>query len=132
MSRVIEQYKRAQQYLAGGVSASTRVNRAWAIRCSLIAPTVAGFGIHGNPYFDLCCSHGATLLGHGDARVRRAVDAALARGAACPTRRVAHRAGAAVVRNGPLWSGCASPVPAMRRLCTVCGWPAPSRVAANC
>src|SRR5262249_8668161 len=34
-------------------------------------------------YLDLCCSHGATLLGHGDPRVRRAVEQALARGAAC-------------------------------------------------
>ena len=28
MSRVTEQFEQAQQYLAGGVSASTRVNRA--------------------------------------------------------------------------------------------------------
>jgi glutamate-1-semialdehyde 2,1-aminomutase len=39
--------------------------------------------LDGREYLDLCCSHGATLLGHGDARVRRAVEAALARGAAC-------------------------------------------------
>ncbi|HEY1336270.1 MAG TPA: aminotransferase class III-fold pyridoxal phosphate-dependent enzyme, partial [Bryobacteraceae bacterium] len=31
----------------------------------------------------LCCSHGATLLGHGDMRVRHAVERVLARGAAC-------------------------------------------------
>jgi len=39
--------------------------------------------LDGQSYIDLCCSHGATLLGHGDARVRRAVESALARGAAC-------------------------------------------------
>jgi len=39
--------------------------------------------LDGREYIDLCCSHGATLLGHGDARVRRAVEAALDRGAAC-------------------------------------------------
>jgi glutamate-1-semialdehyde 2,1-aminomutase len=39
--------------------------------------------LDGREYIDLCCSHGATLLGHGDPRVRRAVDAALERGAAC-------------------------------------------------
>ena len=39
--------------------------------------------LDGKEYIDLCCSHGATLLGHGDPRVRRAVEAALDRGAAC-------------------------------------------------
>jgi glutamate-1-semialdehyde 2,1-aminomutase len=39
--------------------------------------------LDGKEYLDLCCSHGATLLGHGDQRVREAVEAALARGAAC-------------------------------------------------
>ena len=37
----------------------------------------------GKEYIDLCCSHGATLLGHGDSRVRQAVEGVLARGAAC-------------------------------------------------
>jgi glutamate-1-semialdehyde 2,1-aminomutase len=39
--------------------------------------------LDGKEYLDLCCSHGATLLGHGDGRVRQAVEAALQRGAAC-------------------------------------------------
>lgn len=39
--------------------------------------------LDGREYIDLCCSHGATLLGHGDPRVRTAVEAALGRGAAC-------------------------------------------------
>jgi glutamate-1-semialdehyde 2,1-aminomutase len=39
--------------------------------------------LDGKEYLDLCCSHGATLLGHGDARVRRAIEAALERGAPC-------------------------------------------------
>jgi glutamate-1-semialdehyde 2,1-aminomutase len=39
--------------------------------------------LDGREYIDLCCSHGATLLGHGDPRVRQAVEAVLARGAAC-------------------------------------------------
>jgi glutamate-1-semialdehyde 2,1-aminomutase len=39
--------------------------------------------LDGREYIDLCCSHGATLLGHGDPRVRRAVDQVLTRGAAC-------------------------------------------------
>lgn len=84
MSRTTEQFEKAKQYLAGGVSASTRVNRALghpmyfdrADGCRL-------WDLDGREYIDLCCSHGATLLGHGDARVRRAVEQALARGAAC-------------------------------------------------
>lgn len=39
--------------------------------------------LDGKEYLDLCCSHGATLLGHGDPRVRQAVERALERGAAC-------------------------------------------------
>jgi len=84
MSRVVEQFEQAAQYLAGGVSASTRVNRA--LGHALLIDRADGcrvWDLDGREYIDLCCSHGATLLGHGDARVRRAVEAALARGAAC-------------------------------------------------
>jgi glutamate-1-semialdehyde 2,1-aminomutase len=84
MTRVAEQFERARQYLAGGVSASTRVNRA--LGRPLLFDRADGcrvWDLDGKEYLDLCCSHGATLLGHGDARVRRAVEAALARGAAC-------------------------------------------------
>src|SRR5438270_9092074 len=84
MSRVVQQFERARASLAGGVSSSTRVNKALghplyfdrADGCRL-------WDLDGKEYVDLCCSHGATLLGHGDARVRRAVDAVLNRGAAC-------------------------------------------------
>jgi glutamate-1-semialdehyde 2,1-aminomutase len=84
MSRVTDQYEQARQYLAGGVSASTRVNRA--LGHPLLFDRADGcrvWDLDGKEYLDLCCSHGATLLGHGDARVRRAVEAVLARGAAC-------------------------------------------------
>src|SRR5262249_41927811 len=78
MSRVTEQYERAQQYLAGGVSASTRVNRA--LGHPLLFDRAEGcrlWDLDGREYIDLCCSHGATLLGHGDARARKAVEAGL-------------------------------------------------------
>ncbi|HVS35501.1 MAG TPA: aspartate aminotransferase family protein [Gemmataceae bacterium] len=84
MSRVVEQFERARHYLAGGVSASTRVNRA--LGHPLLIDRADGcrvWDLDGKEYLDLCCSHGATLLGHGDPQVRRAVEAALARGAAC-------------------------------------------------
>src|SRR5437868_445581 len=84
MSRVTEQYERACNYLAGGVSASTRLNRA--VGHAMLFDRAEGcrvWDLDGREYIDLCCSHGATLLGHGDPRVRRAVEAVLARGAAC-------------------------------------------------
>jgi glutamate-1-semialdehyde 2,1-aminomutase len=84
MSRVVEQYEQACRYLAGGVSSSTRLNRA--VGHAMLFDRAAGcrlWDLDGREYIDLCCSHGATLLGHGDERVRGAVEAALARGAAC-------------------------------------------------
>lgn len=84
MSRVVEQYQQACQYLAGGVSASIRLNRA--LGHPLFFDRAEGcrvWDLDGREYFDLCCSHGATLLGHGDPRVRQAVEQVLARGAAC-------------------------------------------------
>jgi glutamate-1-semialdehyde 2,1-aminomutase len=84
MSRVVEQYQQACQYLAGGVSASTRLNHA--LGHPLLFDRADGcrvWDLDGRVYLDLCCSHGATLLGHGDRRVRQAVEQALARGAAC-------------------------------------------------
>ena len=84
MSRVTDQYQYAQQYLAGGVTSSTRVNRA--VGDPLYFDRGQGcrlWDLDGREYIDLCCSHGATLLGHGDERVRRAVEQALQRGAPC-------------------------------------------------
>jgi glutamate-1-semialdehyde 2,1-aminomutase len=84
LNRVIDQYEEACRYLAGGVSSSTRLNRA--LGHALLIDRAEGcrvWDLDGKEYLDLCCSHGATLLGHGDARVRRAVEQVLARGAAC-------------------------------------------------
>jgi glutamate-1-semialdehyde 2,1-aminomutase len=83
-TRVQQQHQRASQFLAGGVSSSTRVNQAigHAMHFSRAAGCRA-WDLDGRELIDLCCSHGATLLGHGDARVRAAVEAALDRGAAC-------------------------------------------------
>lgn len=84
MSRMQDQYREACNYLAGGVSASTRVNRA--VGHPMLFDRAAGcrlWDLDGREYLDLCCSHGATLLGHGDARVREAVERVLARGFAC-------------------------------------------------
>ncbi len=84
MSRVIEQYEKARNYLAGGVTASTRLNRA--IGHAMLFDRGEGcrlWDLDGKEYIDLCCSHGATLLGHGDPRVRQAVESVLDRGVLC-------------------------------------------------
>src|SRR6516164_7792612 len=84
MTRVAEQYQRACDYLAGGVSSSTRLNRA--VGHAMLFGRAEGcriWDLDGRGYLDLCCSHGATLLGHGDGRVRQAVERVLDRGAAC-------------------------------------------------
>ncbi len=84
MSRVVDQYRKACDYLAGGVSASTRVNKA--LGHPLLIARAQGchvWDLDGREYIDLCCSHGATLLGHGDPQVRRAVERVLERGSAC-------------------------------------------------
>src|SRR5712692_5272957 len=84
MSRVVDQYRRACAFLAGGVSSSTRLNRA--VGHAMLFDRAEGcrvWDLDGREYIDLCCSHGATLLGHGDSRVRRAVEAVLDRGAPC-------------------------------------------------
>jgi glutamate-1-semialdehyde 2,1-aminomutase len=84
MTRVSEQYDEACHYLAGGVSASTRLNRA--VGHAMLFDRGRGcrvWDLDGREYIDLCCSHGATLLGHGDERVRAAVGRALDRGFAC-------------------------------------------------
>lgn len=84
MSKVTDQFARAQKSLAGGVSASTRVNKA--LGHPMYFDRAQGgrlWDLDGREYIDLCCSHGAALLGHGDWRVREAVQTVLARGAAC-------------------------------------------------
>src|SRR5271169_529613 len=83
-SRVVRQYQRALGSLAGGVSSSTRVNQA--LGHPLYFARAQGcrvWDLDNKHYYDLCCSHGATLLGHGDRRVTAAVQEALASGAAC-------------------------------------------------
>lgn len=84
MTRVIDRFQAARRTLAAGVSASTRVNRA--LGHAMLFDRAAGcrlWDLDGREYIDLCCSHGATLLGHGDERVQQAVRQVLARGAAC-------------------------------------------------
>lgn len=91
MSRVTDHYHRARQSLAGGVSASTRLNRALGHPMYFARATGCQvWDLDGREYYDLCCSHGATLLGHGDERITRAVQQAIASGAACSYENESH------------------------------------------
>jgi glutamate-1-semialdehyde 2,1-aminomutase len=84
MTRVVAQYERARKSLAGGVSSSTRLNRA--VGHPMYFARGRGckvWDLDGREYYDLCCSHGATLLGHGDPRITAAVEQALQTGAPC-------------------------------------------------
>ncbi len=84
MSRNEEQFEVARNFLAGGVSASTRVNRA--IGRPMYFDRAAGcrlWDLDGREYLDLCTSHGAALLGHAPPQVFEAVQRALSRGAPC-------------------------------------------------
>ncbi len=73
-SRSAGQLKKAREVLPGGVNSSTRLNRA------LGAPFFAerGRGAHvwdldGRRCIDMCCGHGAALLGHGHPAVDEAL-----------------------------------------------------------
>ena len=89
--------------------------------------------LDGREYIDLCCSHGATLLGHGDPRVRRAVERRWTAAPPAPTRTSCTPSWpACCARRCPAASASASPAPAPRRRCTACAWPAPSPAARNC
>lgn len=71
-----EQYEAARQVLPGGVNSSTRLNQA--LGTPFFAATGKGSrvrDIEGREFIDLCCAHGAALLGHG----HPAIDRALAR-----------------------------------------------------
>ena len=82
--RATQLYERAQQYLVGGVSASARLHP------SLGRPFFASHGEggrvwdqDGRVYIDFNMSHGASLLGHGNPVIRRAVERALDMGVLC-------------------------------------------------
>src|SRR3954464_11003073 len=82
--RMQQQYEQACNYLAGGVSPPTPLNRA--VGHPMLFDRAKGcqvWDLDGREYYDLCCSHGATLLGHGDERVMAAVREVLATGAPC-------------------------------------------------
>lgn len=82
--KTMEIWDYAQQHLAAGVSASTRVNKA------LGRPFIAMRGegsrlwdVDGNELIDLCTSHGGSILGHKHPKIVAAIQKALDMGILC-------------------------------------------------
>ncbi len=72
-----EQYERARKVLPGGVNSSTRYNRA--LQTPFYASRAeAGYvwDIEGRKFIDMCCAHGAALLGHAHPAINEAVQKA--------------------------------------------------------
>jgi glutamate-1-semialdehyde 2,1-aminomutase len=68
------QYERARAVLPGGVNSSVRLNRAIGLPFyASRAEAARVWSIEGRPYIDMCCAHGAGLLGHGHPAVVEAV-----------------------------------------------------------
>jgi glutamate-1-semialdehyde 2,1-aminomutase len=75
------QYDKARQVLPGGVNSSVRFNQALGV--PFYAARTRGsrvWSIEGREFIDMCCAHGAALLGHGHPAVERALHQAIAVG----------------------------------------------------
>jgi glutamate-1-semialdehyde 2,1-aminomutase len=78
MKSLKEQYELAKKVLPGGVNSSTRFNRA--IGTPFFAEKGKGshvWDIEGREYIDMCCAHGAGLLGHAHPAIDEAVRKAM-------------------------------------------------------
>ena len=74
MKTLKAQYEKARQVLPGGVNSSVRLNRA--IGTPFYVSHARGsrvWSIEGREFIDLCCAHGAALLGHGHPAVAAAM-----------------------------------------------------------
>lgn len=77
MKTLKDQYDKARRVLPGGVNSSVRLNRA--IGTPFYASRAEGsrvWSIEGREFIDMCCAHGAGLLGHAHPAIRRALLAA--------------------------------------------------------
>ena len=90
-----DHYERAQTFLPGGVTATARGNRALGRPLYVKGGDGATLcDLDGVNYVDMCMSHGASLLGHNHAAIKRAVQSALDIGIVCAAETV-HNAGLA-------------------------------------
>jgi len=79
-----ELFEQAKRVLPGGVCASTRLNQGLGQPVYVAHAEGARFvDVDGREYVDMCCSHGAALLGHGHVGVREAMARAAELGICC-------------------------------------------------
>jgi len=72
------QYDKARRVLPGGVNSSVRFNRA--IGTPFYVSRARGsrvWNVEGRPFIDMCCAHGAALLGHAHPAIERALQKAV-------------------------------------------------------
>jgi glutamate-1-semialdehyde 2,1-aminomutase len=84
MNKKEEMFSRASKYLVGGVSSSVRLTKVLGYPLY----TQRGDGariwdVDGIEYIDFCMSHGASFLGHNNAKVKEAIMKALEMGIIC-------------------------------------------------
>ncbi|RMF93866.1 MAG: aminotransferase class III-fold pyridoxal phosphate-dependent enzyme [Nitrospinota bacterium] len=83
-SQLEQLFATAQQYLAGGVSATTRFNPSLGYPLYISrgdGPRI--YDLEGREYLDYNLSYGATFLGHNHPRVRQAIERGLDLGIIC-------------------------------------------------
>ena len=69
-----ELFEKAKSVIPGGVCASVRLSKALGTPVYVRRAEGARFtDVDGKEYIDMCCSHGAALLGHGHPAVREAL-----------------------------------------------------------
>lgn len=67
-------FEAGKQVIPGGVCSSTRLNQALGWPIYVVSAEGSRFtDVDGNGYIDMCCSHGAGLLGHGHPAIRQAI-----------------------------------------------------------
>ena len=77
-------YARAREVIPGGVCASVRLNQALGKPVYVAEASGSRFtDVDGREYIDMCCSHGAALLGHGHPDVQAALAQAAEMGICC-------------------------------------------------
>lgn len=77
-------FEQAKGVLPGGVCASTRLNQGLGKPVYVTEARGARFtDVDGREYIDMCCSHGAALLGHGHPAIQQAIAEAAELGICC-------------------------------------------------
>ena len=81
---MIDWFARGKKVLPGGVCSSTRLNQGLGAPVYVTQSEGAHFTtVDGRRFLDLCCGHGAALLGHGHPAVRQALHEAADLGICC-------------------------------------------------